>query len=144
MQQYVLGCVAGHTIHEWLPVNASAASQLAVYVSCSKSKVLWFLVQQLPCQLKGTSSSACSPETPLLCALSFLTVPAIPLYWLGSIYPIVCRGLISLGSLLCFAKHVVLSLWVQLSLYHVGVSLSIVTVGLFILGLYVLTCITLQ
>ena len=33
---------------------------------------------------------------------------------------------------------------VPLSLYRAGVSLSIVTVGLFVLGLYVLKCITLH
>ena len=43
-----------------------------------------------------------------------------------------------------FAKHVVLFLRVPLSLCFVGLSLSILAVGLFILGLYVLTCITLQ
>ena len=45
---------------------------------------------------------------------------------------------------MCFAKCVVLSLRVPLSLYCAGLSLSIVRVGLFILGLYVLTCITLH
>ena len=43
-----------------------------------------------------------------------------------------------------FAKRAVLSLWVPLSLYCAGLSLYIVTVGLFVLGLYVLTCITLH
>ena len=45
---------------------------------------------------------------------------------------------------MCFAKRAVLSLRVLLSLYRAGLSLSIVTVGLFVLGLYVLTCITLH
>ena len=43
-----------------------------------------------------------------------------------------------------FAKCTVLSLQVPLSLYCAGLSLSILTVGLFVLGLYVLTCITLH
>ena len=45
---------------------------------------------------------------------------------------------------MCFAKRAVLSLRVPLSLYRVGLSLSIVAVGLTVLGLYVLTCITLH
>ena len=45
---------------------------------------------------------------------------------------------------MCFAKRVVLSLRVPLSLYRAGLSLSIVMVGVFVLGLYVLMCITLQ
>ena len=45
---------------------------------------------------------------------------------------------------MCFAKCAVLSLRVLLSLYRTGLSLSIVTVGLSVLGLYVLMCITLQ
>ena len=43
---------------------------------------------------------------------------------------------------MCFAKCAALSLWVPLSLYHVGLSLSISAVGVIVLGL--LTCITLQ
>ena len=45
---------------------------------------------------------------------------------------------------MCFAKRVVLSLRVPLSLYRAGLSLSIHAVGVFVLGLYVLTCITLH
>ena len=45
---------------------------------------------------------------------------------------------------MCFAKRVVLSLQVPLSLYLVGLSLSISAVGVIVLGLYVLTCITLH
>ena len=86
----------------------------------------------------------CSPETPLLCTLFYLSVPAIPSYWLGSIYPITCCKFISLGGPMCFAKCAVLSLQISLSLYCAGLSLSIITVGLFLLGLYILTCITLQ
>ena len=43
-----------------------------------------------------------------------------------------------------FAKHAVLSLRVPLSLCFVRLSLSILVVGLFVLGLYILTCITLH
>ena len=43
-----------------------------------------------------------------------------------------------------FAKRVVLSLQVPLSLCCAGLSLSIRAVGVIVLGLYVLTCITLQ
>ena len=45
---------------------------------------------------------------------------------------------------MCFAKCVVLSLWLPLSLCCAGLSLSIYVVGIIVLGLYVLTCITLQ
>ena len=43
-----------------------------------------------------------------------------------------------------FTKCVVLSLRVPLSLYCAGLSLSISAVGVTVLGLYVLTCITLH
>ena len=43
-----------------------------------------------------------------------------------------------------FAKHVVLSLRVPLSLCCAGLSLSIHAVGIIVLGLYVLKCITLH
>ena len=43
-----------------------------------------------------------------------------------------------------FTKRAVLSLWVPLSLYHTGLSLSISAVGVIILGLYVFMCITLH
>ena len=45
---------------------------------------------------------------------------------------------------MCFAKRAVLSLRVLLSLCCAGLSLSISAVGIIVLGLYVLTCITLH
>ena len=74
------------------------------------------------------------PRDPAIVRPVLFKCSRYPFVLAGLCLPYHVPGLISLGGLMCFAKHVVLSLRVLHPLYRMGLSLSIVTVGLCVLG----------
>ena len=95
MWKYALRCTSGCT------VSYISKAEVLVQHRCTchstryiRLKYSGFLLGGSQHKLKGASNCV-SPEAMLLRAPVYLTGPASHLYWLGSVYPIICCRLIS-------------------------------------------------